>query len=83
MNSRKNNSNTLSAWFAADNYVVYLTLLIILVAGLSALVSLPRIEDPRITTRNAIITTTMPGASAEQIEAEVTKPLEDGIREIY
>ena len=74
-----------STWpgvFAADNYLVGLTILIILVAGLSALFTLPRIEDPRITTRNAIVTTTLPGASAERIEAEVTKPLEDRIREI-
>ncbi len=68
--------------FAGDSYLVNLTILIILVAGVSALFSLPRIEDPRITTRNAIVTTTLPGASAERIEAEVTKPLEDRIREI-
>ena len=74
--------NTISASFAKDDYYVYLSLLIIIIAGLTALLHLPRIEDPRITTRNAIITTELPGASATRIEAEVTKPIEDRIREI-
>ncbi len=73
---------TWSGLFAADHYLVSLTILIILVAGLSAFINLPRIEDPRITTRNALITTTLAGASAERIEAEITKPIEDRIREI-
>lgn len=80
-----NNKNVKPTWsglFASDNYLVSMAILIILVAGLSAFINLPRIEDPRITTRNALITTSLPGASAERIEAEVTKPLEDRIREI-
>ena len=43
---------------------------------------MPRIEDPRITTRNAIITTPLPGASAERVEAQVTEPIETELREV-
>ena len=52
-------------------------------AGLSALGSLPRIEDPRIDTRNALIITQYPGASAERVEALVSDVLEDRLREIF
>ena len=59
-----------------------LSIIVILLAGLSALTNLPRIEDPRLVTRNAIIITTFPGASAERVEALVTKKLEDRLREV-
>ncbi|MEE4300792.1 MAG: efflux RND transporter permease subunit, partial [Pseudomonadales bacterium] len=59
-----------------------LSVVLVFVAGLSALTSLPRIEDPRITTRNAIILTALPGASAERVEALVAKPIEDALREL-
>ena len=48
-----------------------------------ALGSLPRIEDPRIDTRNALIITQYPGASAERVEALVSDVLEDRLREIF
>ena len=53
------------------------------VTGLSALGSLPRIEDPRIDTRNALVITQYPGASAERVEALVSDVLEDRLREIF
>ena len=59
-----------------------LSLLILITAGLSALGSLPRIEDPRIDTRNALIITQYPGASAERVEALVSDVLEDRLREM-
>ena len=42
--------------------------MIVLVAGLSALKNLPRIEDPRIDKRNVIAITSYPGASAERVK---------------
>lgn len=68
--------------FVDNRHLLGLTILVLMVAGLSALVSLPRIEDPRITTRNAIILTPLPGASAERVEALVTKKLEDELKEV-
>ncbi len=65
-----------------NSYLLALTLLIIFMAGYSALSNLPRIEDPRITPRYPQITTLMPGASAARIEALVTDPIEDALREI-
>lgn len=68
--------------FVRNRHLLILTIMMILVAGLSALASLPRIEDPRITNRNATIITPFPGASAERVEALVSKKLEDRLREL-
>ena len=69
--------------FYRRGHLLILSLVIIIVAGLSALGSLPRIEDPRIDTRNALIITQYPGASAERVEALVSDVLEDRLREIF
>ena len=59
-----------------------LAILLISVAGISALQVLPRAEDPELTRRFANVHTFWPGADAERIEALVTEPLEDALREI-
>ena len=58
-----------------------LTLLLILTAGASALVNLPRAEDPTMRQRNAQIFTALPGADAERVEALVTDVIEDVLAE--
>ncbi len=63
-----------------NSHLLVLAVLVIALAGLSALSNLPRIEDPRITTRNALVLTQFPGASAERVEALVTEPLEEELR---
>ena len=68
--------------FFRNTHLLVLAVLLIVIAGVSALSSLPRIEDPRITTRNAFVVTAFPGASAERVEALVTKPLEDKLRDV-
>lgn len=64
-------------------HLLSLTIIIILVAGLSAITSLPRLEDPRIDLRNVIVLTPYPGASAERVEALVSDVLEDELRQLY
>ncbi len=68
--------------FFRNAHLLVLAILVIVLAGVSALNNLPRIEDPRITTRNALIITPFPGASAERVEALVTKQLEEELREV-
>jgi len=68
--------------FFRNAHLLALAIIVILLAGTSALNNLPRIEDPRITTRNALIITGFPGASAERVEALVTKPLEEELRDV-
>lgn len=68
--------------FYDNPYLLWLTVAIIAVAGLSALISLPRLEDPRITNRNPLIVTEVPGASAERVETLVTEVLEEALEEV-
>jgi multidrug efflux pump len=62
--------------------IVCLAIALILVAGLGALQSLPRIEDPKMSNRHATVVTHFLGASAERVEALVLEPLEQALREI-
>lgn len=62
--------------------IVALALLVILAAGLSALISIGRQEDPTITNLFATITTVYPGAEPARVEALVTTGIEDHLREI-
>ena len=65
-----------------NRHLLILSIAVILVGGLSALSGLPRIEDPRIKNRYPVIITRLPGATAERVEALVTDPIEDALREV-
>lgn len=62
--------------------LLLLTILLILVAGISAYGTVPRKEDPSLVSRIALVLTTYPGANAERVEALVTKKLEDELRDM-
>ncbi len=68
--------------FLRNRQLPVLSILVILVGGISSLLSLPRLEDPRIVNRNPMIITQVPGASAERVETLVTEPLERSLQEI-
>ncbi|WP_037055046.1 efflux RND transporter permease subunit [Rheinheimera baltica] len=68
--------------FYKNGHLLVLTIVLLLVAGLSAVQNLPRLEDPRIDNRNVIILTPFPGASAERVEVLVTDVLEDSLRQL-
>ncbi len=62
--------------------IVALALLVIVAAGLSALISIGRQEDPTITNIFATVTTPYPGAEPARVEALVTTGIEDALRGI-
>ncbi|MEM8555662.1 MAG: efflux RND transporter permease subunit [Pseudomonadota bacterium] len=62
--------------------LVALILLVLISAGLSALLSLGRQEDPTITNINATITTVYPGADPARVESLVSQKLEEQLTEI-
>jgi multidrug efflux pump subunit AcrB len=62
--------------------LVILALAVVAVAGISALLTLGRQEDPSITETQAGVTTLFPGADPARVEALVTRPLEDKLRTI-
>ena len=72
----------LATLFFRNRHLLWLSIVVILVAGLSAILNLPRLEDPRIVNRGPLIITAVPGASAERVEALVTEVLEEALDEI-
>ncbi len=68
--------------FVRNPRLQVLIITLLLVAGLAALATLPRTEDPRVTNRVATVLTPWPGADAERLEALVTEPIEDSLREL-
>ncbi len=67
---------------AANPRSLLLLVALIVVSGLSALKTLPRMEDPRTKTRAALVVTNFPGANAERVEILVSRKIEDKLREI-
>jgi len=59
-----------------------LSFVLVLVMGFSAYQQLPRQQDPTINFNWIAIFTTLSGTSAEDIEKQITNPLEDAIRSI-
>ena len=59
-----------------------LSVIVILISGFFAIVTLGRQEDPTLVERYGYILTTLPGADAERIEATVTEPIERRLQEL-
>jgi len=72
----------MSSLFYDNRRLLVLSICLILVAGLSSYYLLPRMEDPVLSQRAAIINTLYPGASAERVEGLVTEKLEEELQEI-
>ena len=72
----------MSSLFYDNRRLLVLVICLILVAGGSSFYLLPRMEDPVLTQRVALVNTLYPGASAERVEALVTEKLEEELQEI-
>ncbi len=59
--------------------LLVLSLLVLGIAGLSAVWRLPRLEDPILSRRVGVVSTVYPGAQAQQVESIITIPLEQGL----
>ncbi len=68
--------------FFRNRRLTTLAIGLILVAGFSAISSLPRQEDPSLSHRFDAANTPFPGASAERVEALVTEKIEAALSEI-
>jgi len=49
----------------------------VFLAGVYALMTMPRREDPKITIRTGLVVALYPGATAEQVEKQVTRKIEE------
>ena len=55
---------------------------LLLVVGYFAYMDLPRLEDPEFAIKEAVIITPYPGASAAEVELEVTEKIEKAVQEL-
>jgi multidrug efflux pump subunit AcrB len=63
--------------FFSNRRLLTLTLVLIAVGGLTARATLPRLEDPELVPRRAMVYTAFPGADASRVESLVTRKIED------
>ena len=62
--------------------ITYFGILLILAGGTFCYFQLGQLEDPEFSVKTAVITTTYPGASAEQVELEITDRIETKLQEM-
>ena len=67
--------NLVKASLRYPQVTYFLTALVIL-AGIGALLQMPRREDPKIAIRRGLVFAAYPGSSANQVEEQVTKKIE-------
>ena len=52
----------------------------VLIAGVLAYVQMPKLEDPVVAVKQAMVVVPWPGADAHEVELEVAEPMEDALR---
>jgi multidrug efflux pump subunit AcrB len=71
------------AEYSLNNRVFVLTLTVVaLGGGMLAFESMSRLEDPEFTIKDALVATSYPGASAAEVEEEVTDALELAVQQL-
>ncbi len=65
-----------------NNRVMFLMMILIVIGGYHAYQTLGRLEDPEFTIKEALIVTTYPGASPEEVAQEVTNPIESAVQQL-
>lgn len=70
----------LTEYALKNRSLVYFFVLVLVIGGVYSFFTMSKLEDPAITVKQAMVVTTYPGASAWQVELEVTDVLEKSIR---
>ena len=74
-------SFNLSEWALAHQQLVLYFIIALLVSGVIAYANLGQAEDPEFTIKVIVINTQWPGASAEEVELQITEKLEKKLQE--
>ena len=69
-------------WAFDNKKLVYFFIAVLLGGGILSAYDMSKLEDPEIKVKLAMVVATYPGASAHEVEMEVTEPLEKSIRTI-
>lgn len=70
----------LGKWAFNNRLLVYFLVAVFMLGGAYACYEMSKLEDPQVKVKLAMVVTTYPGASAHQVEMEVTDVLEKRIR---
>lgn len=75
-------TNDVASYFIKQKTTSWLFAIILCFGGLVSYFNLGQLEDPEFVLKQAIVITQYPGASAQQVEEEVTYPLENEIQRL-
>lgn len=70
----------ISKWAFDNRKLIYFLIGVLMIGGIQSAYNMSKLEDPEIKVKNAMVITQYPGASAHQVELEVTDVLEKSIR---
>lgn len=72
----------LTEYTIRNKVVSWVITLLLIAGGLMSFFSLGRLEDPEFTIKQAVVITAYPGASAQEVEEELTLPIENAIQQL-
>lgn len=72
----------ISGYFIRNKVSSWIVILLLALGGLYAILDIGRLEDPAFTVKTAVVATRYAGASPQQVEEEVTYPLENAIQQL-
>ena len=72
----------ISKWALSRGVLVHAFVAVLIIGGLWAFTKMPKLEDPAVRVKQALVVATYPGASAHQVELELTDPIEKSIRQM-
>ena len=72
----------ISKWALKRGVLINAFVAVLIIGGLWAFTQMPKLEDPAIRVKQALVVATYPGASAHQVELELTDPIEKSIRQM-
>ena len=70
----------ISKWAFGNRNLIYFFIAVLVAGGILSCYQMSKLEDPEVKVKLAMVVTTYPGASAHQVELEVTDVLEKSIR---
>lgn len=72
----------ISKWAFKNSRLIYFLVAVLVAGGILGAYQMSKLEDPEIKVKTAMVVTMYPGASAHQVELEVTDVLEKSIRTV-
>ncbi|MDN3715306.1 efflux RND transporter permease subunit [Vibrio breoganii] len=72
----------IAAYFIKNKVISWMISLIFFIGGAASFFELGRLEDPAFTIKDAMVVTSYPGATPQEVEEEVTYPIEKAIQQL-